>query len=210
MHTSIALSVIMSLQACTNIGLADQLESPGTTGAKNSGTSTLFVFGTTTGISGDLTQGSAFASARAGADNFCMTARSGLVFPDNGCTQVRAMISLSTADSIANMPGNYNIPTNRSINAPNNFVVAPDWFTLISGTSGNIVGANGILPAATVWWTFSTTGGNFDGTNNCVAGTSPSGASSGARADSSTSGSTWIADGLNTCSTSNRLLCICY
>lgn len=202
--------LIMSLQACTNIGLADQLESPGTTSSNTGRISTLFIFANTTGISGDMTQAATFATARAGADNQCLTARSGFVFPDNGCTQARALISLSASDSIANMPGNYGIPTNRSINAPNNFVVAADWFTLISGTSGNIMGANGILPAATFWWTFSTTGGNYDGTNNCGSGTSPSGASSGAKADSSTSGATWLADGLNTCSSNNRVLCICY
>lgn len=206
LHAAAAM-LIMSLVACNNIGLLDQMENPGQASSSSNRISTLFLFGTAGIHQGDVRNG--MASARDGADSLCAATRGTLTFPDNGCTQVRAVISLTTADSIANMPGNYGVPTNRSINGPNNFVIASDWNTLIAGTSGNSLSNGAVMPAATTWWSFSTTGGNFDGTNNCSGGTINT-SINGAAGDSSTTGNTWLAGTSPICSTSAKLLCVCY
>lgn len=203
-----SIILIMSLAACNNLGLLDQMENPGGASSTKSGTSTLFLFATANTMAGDVRGG--LGDARAGADMNCMTTRATLSFPDNSCTQVRAVISLSLADSIANMPGMYGVPTNRSINGPNNFVIASDWNTLIAGTSGNSLTNGNVMTAATTWWSFSTTGGNYDNTNNCSGGTIGT-SINGAKGDSSTTGNTWLASGAAAvCSTAAKLLCVCY
>lgn len=199
--------MIMSLSACNNLGLLDQIENPGSTTGDKGKTATIYLFATTTPTNANLTGGT--GSARTGADNSCLASRGALAFADNTCNRVRAVISLSSADSIGNLPANYGIPTNSSINSPNGFVIANDWFTLVSGTSGNNLGGSGVMTAATAWWSFSTLGGNYDNTNNCIGGTDGT-TGNGAIADSSTSGNTWLASGTNTCPGSARLLCICY
>jgi hypothetical protein len=108
---------------------------PGTATSGGAKTSALFLFATTNSFNGNIRSG--MATARLAADVQCSTTRATLTFPDNACTQVRAMISLDAADSMANMPGTYGIPVNISVNGPNNFVIASDWGSLIAGTSGN-------------------------------------------------------------------------
>lgn len=200
-----AAALVMSLVACNNYDLLNQLESPGKNTNSTGGFISLYLFPASTS-NGNLK--GAFATGRAGADSICIAARSGYVFPNNGCNQVRAMVSLSSADSIANMPGNYGIPTNRGINAQNGFTLAPDWMTLISGTSGNALAPN-VMSAATVWYSFSTTGGNYDGTNNCSGGTLGTSVN-GATADSSVTGANWIGSSFQLCSSPAQILCICY
>ncbi|HNE21474.1 MAG TPA: hypothetical protein PKG67_03040 [Turneriella sp.] len=201
-----AAAIIMSLAACNNYDLLNQLESPGKSTNNTGGFISLYLFSTSTPINGNIK--GAFATAREGADAQCLGTRAGITFPNNGCNQVRAVISLSASDSIGNMPLNYGVPTNRSINASNNFVIAPDWNALRDGTSGNSLAPN-VMPAATTWWSFSTTGGNFDGTNNCSGGGNGS-SFSGVAADSSVTGANWVTGSALICSGSYRLLCICY
>ena len=208
LHLRAAVAVvIMSLSACNNLGLLDQLENPGSVSGK-SGNSTVFLFATTNGFSGNIRGG--MASARLAADVQCSTTRPTLVFPDNSCNQVRAVISVDASDAIANIPGSYVIPVSRSINGPNNFVIANDWGTLVAGTSGNNLTNGNVMNASTAWWSFSTLGGNFDNTNNCGGGTDNS-TGNGATGNSSTAGNTWLSDGTLTCTASAvKLLCVCY
>lgn len=195
-----AAALIMSLVACNNYDLLDQLESPG----KNTNNS-LYLFSTDSSINGDIK--GAFSSAREGADATCLGTRAAITFPNNGCSQVRAVISLTPSDSILNMPTNYGIPTNFSIYAQNNFTIAPDWNVLISG--GGTALAPNVMPEDAFWWSFSITGGSHDLTDNCSNGTSS--AFSGAVGFSSTSGPTWLRDtNILTCESIVRLLCICY
>ncbi len=197
----------MSLLACNNLGLLDQLENPGTATSASSKMSTLFLFSTTNSFNGNIRGG--IATARLAADGQCATTRGTLTFPDNSCTQVRAVISFDAADSIANMPGNYSIPVNRSINGPNNFVIASDWGTLIAGTSGNNLAAGNVMAPSTQWWSFSTLGGNFDNTNNCAGGNDGT-TGNGVIGNSSTAGNTWVSGGPVSCPGPAKLLCICY
>ncbi len=203
--------MIMSLMACNNYGLMGQLETPGYY-KSNSGSNfgPMYLFAANNPVNGDLTFGNAFPTARQGADAQCQTTRAGITFPNNGCNLVRAVISLTASDSIASMPVNYGIPTNRGINAPNNFTIAPNWNVLRDGTSGNSLAPN-VMPAATTWWSFSDTGGAF-ASNNCGGGTNNT-SSNGATADSSVTGANWIAGAPGTelvCSSNLKLLCICY
>ena len=201
-----AAAIIMSLAACNNYDLLNQLESPGKSTNNTGGFISLYLFSTSTPINGNIK--GAFATAREGADAQCLGTRAGITFPNNGCNQVRAVISLSASDSIGNMPLNYGVPTNRSINASNNFVIAPDWNALRDGTSGNSLAPN-VMPAATTWYSFSTAGGNYDGTNNCSGGTVGT-SISGATADSSVTGANWIGSASQICSNPAQILCICY
>jgi hypothetical protein len=194
----------MSLAACNNYGLRDQLENPGKS-ANTPGFTALYLF-TAGPIQGNV-KGS-FGSAREGADSLCSVERSGYNFANNSCNQVRAVISLDATDSIGNMPMNYGVPTNRSINAPNNFVIAPDWNALRDGTSG-ISLAPSVMPGGTLWWSFSVAGGGYDTTNNCSGGTNST-SGSGMTGNVSNNGAGWIGSNNQTCDNSAQLLCICY
>jgi hypothetical protein len=201
------VTIIVSLAACNNYGMLDQLENPGkSANTPDGGFTALYLF--TAGPTNGNVKGS-FSTAREGADSLCSVARSDYSFPNNSCNQIRAMISLSTSDTIANMPVNYGIPGNRAINAPNGFTLAPDWFTLISGTSGNSLSPN-VMPAATLWWSFSTLGGDFDSLNNCLGGSDGSSIYTGATGNSSVTGATWFGSGSQFCNNSAQFLCICY
>ena len=205
--SALVAALIMSLAACNNLGLLDQLEKPGTATSGGAKTSALFLFATTNSFNGNIRSG--MATARLAADVQCSTTRATLTFPDNACTQVRAMISLDAADSMANMPGNYGIPVNISVNGPNNFVIASDWGTLIAGTSGNSLVSGNAMPTSTNWWSFSTLGGNYDGTNNCAGGNDGT-TGMGSGGNSNTSGNTWLSSGPISCPGPARLLCVCY
>lgn len=195
-----AAALIMSLVACNNYDLLDQLESPG----KNTN-NPLYLFSTSTAINGNIKAD--FATAREGADAQCLGTRAAITFPNNGCSQVRAVISLTPLDSILNMPTKYGIPTNFSIYAQNNFTIAPDWNVLISG--GGTALAPNVMPETAFWWSFSNTGGSHDPDGNCSNGTSSD--LGGAVGFSSTSGPTWLrVTEILACENIVRLLCICY
>jgi hypothetical protein len=198
------VTIIMSLAACNNYGMLDQLENPGKS-ANTAGFMSLYLF--TAGPTNGNLKGS-FSTARQGADSLCSVARSGYSFPNNSCNQVRAVISLSASDSIANMPLNYGVPTNRSINAPNNFVIAPDCNALRDGTSGTSL-APSVMPGGTLWWSFSVAGGSYDNANNCSGGTVVT-SGDGMTGNSSDSGPIWIGSSSQSCGNPARLLCICY
>ncbi|GAB4442306.1 MAG: hypothetical protein OHK0011_24720 [Turneriella sp.] len=196
----------MSLVSCNNYNLLEHLESPGKGTNTTGGIIALYLFPTSSTTDGNVKD--AFGTAREGADALCLNTRAGITFPNNGCNRVRAMISLSATDAIANMPNNYGIPTDRPIYAPDGFTQAADWFTLVSGTSGNALAPH-VMPA-TSWWSFSTNGGNYDNTNNCSGGTIGTSVN-GVTADSSTTGANWLAAGVvGGCSIFLQLLCICY
>lgn len=206
---------IMSLSACNNYGLKDKLEVPGSnssgggggsTGGSGSAIPTLYLFSTSTTTDGNL-KGS-FSTARQGADNKCITARSGITFPDNTCNQIRAIVSLSGSDSISNMPGNYSIPTNKPIHTPGGPVFAADWNVFIAGTSGNKL-ENGVMPSGVAWWSFSNGDGSY-AMHNCLGGENSVSGNNGMTSTSSVTGAGWISGTANTCNNTYRLLCICY
>ena len=197
----------MALGACNNLGLMDQLETPGQAGSTNNISPDIFLFATTNSFNGNIRGG--MADPRTAADIQCQNTRTTLTFPNNACSKVRAVISLSSADSIANIPLNYGLPLNRNIHAPNNFVLASDWPVLVAGTASHNLGGNGVMGAGMKWWSFSTSGGNYNGTDNCTGGTE--GASGqGPVGDSSTTGGTWLNSSMNLCSTPAQLLCVCF
>lgn len=204
----------MSLTACNNLGLLDQLEKPGTATSGGSKASAIFLFSTANTITGSIRGG--MASTRLAADVQCATTRGTLTFPDNACTQVHAVISLpqepplNLNDGIADMPARYGVPSDRSINGPNNFVIAGDWFTLVAGMSGKSLADGAVMVGATNWWSFSTLGGNYDGANNCSGGNDGV-TGNGIIGNSSTTGNTWLSGGPTSCAaTGIKFLCVCY
>lgn len=152
----IAAILLLLATACQNNNLLDKLESPGGSGNSSAGPfGPIFVFRSNNALNGNVK--GVFATARAGADAECQTTRSSLIFPNNSCGQVRAFISLSSSDSIANMPGNYGIATNRAIHASNNFTIAADFNAFRDGAGSTL--APNVMTAGSSWRSFSLAGG---------------------------------------------------
>lgn len=201
---SLLLSASVTLSACNNYGLVDKLENPGG-GVDIPKPPAVYFFRIGNTIPGSNIKGT-FATARDGADNQCILSRGGLTFPDNRCGRIRAVISLSTTDTIANMPDNYGVPTNMPINAPNNVVLAPDWNAQLAGAGSSL--APHVIAAGNNWWSFSAAGGGYDSFANCAGGT---GSGNGRYALASDTGASWLSNNTQDCSSGAAyLLCICF
>jgi hypothetical protein len=150
--------LIMALGACNNLGLMDQLETPGQAGSTNNISPDIFLFATTNSFNGNIRGG--MADPRTAADIQCQNTRTTLTFPNNACSKVRAVISLSSADSIANIPLNYGLPVNISVTRPNNFRNRERLGPLVAGTSRHILWFPVTVSCQprTKWWSFSTLG----------------------------------------------------
>jgi len=166
----------------------------------NDGPSPIYLFKTATTTTGLI-------GGRTGADTLCTTARGLLTFPNNTCATVKAFISINnTGDDISGMV----IPGGRTINGPTGTLFQNDWTDLLNGVETTTAVDAGILPAATSWWSLSTTSAmGLPSAQNCanatsVAGTGRAGLSDGA-------GGLFYATGLSpSCGTSSYLLCLCY
>jgi hypothetical protein len=100
---------------------------------------------------------------RAGADAICQASAN----RPAGYTNVRAFISVSAGDSIANMPANYGIPANAPIVGQNGTQLAANWADLLDSTIAATLDAAGSGNPTDYFWT----GSNDDGTerfgNHC-------------------------------------------
>ena len=211
---------LLVLIHCNSYGLQDRLESPGSDSTQKSGSGTtgataIYMFKTASTYNGNLaTAGGAAGNGRQGADNLCTSVRPGFVFPDNSCASIRAFISISSADSIANMPANYGISSAKPIKGPTDIMIDNDWPSLMSQP---IVAASlfagGVLPASVNWWSFSanTANGLFDGTANCAGGTDGVTVTpGGAQGNSGVANTAWLNNGNASCATALHVLCLCY
>lgn len=200
---------------CNDYGLQDKLENPGGVSKTGSGTGALavYLFRTATTFSGDVaTAGGAAGNGRAGADNLCNAARSGFVFPDNSCMNVRAFISITSSDSIQNMPANYGVPLNKPIQSATGILIDSDWANLLTQPIAPLgLAAAGVMPASTYWWSFTgSSTGTFDATNNCTNGTVGTSVP-GRRGSSDVNNLAWTTDILTACNvTPAYVLCLCY
>lgn len=169
--------------------------------------SDLFLFhaGTKNGNIGD----------RSNVDSICAAARSAN-YPKLPSYNVRGFISFNESDSIANMPANYRIHTNRPIRGPvGTGIIANDWADLLSGDIGTNVSHStvGVLPYAGYWWSGSDKYGNHATSCKSISTNqdwnTADGSTFGTRGYAEATDSAWITDStMSTCDKSYYILCI--
>ncbi len=129
-------------------------------------------------------------------------------------TNVRAFIGNSTADSIANMPANYGVPTSNPITSNSNISIADNWADLLDGNLATSPQSAGITTAPNGWWSGAQNadGTHTDGTTEtCQNWTSASVSDGGAAGSVWASDSSWIIGTPNAaCNQTLDLLCIAY
>ncbi len=169
----------------------------------------IVLFRTTTTQTGNLMANGGGANGRQGADNLCITARSGLTFtPSNVCASVRAFISITGTDEIQDLPGNYGVPTAKPIVSGSNVAIDSDWASLMAQPILTPLQTATVLPAAQQWWSFSTATGALDA-NHCTNGTATGAAAR--TGDSSVTNTAWIFNlPTEPCTTPHYVLCVCY
>ena len=143
---------------------------------------------------------------RAGADTLCQ----GSANRPAGYANARAFISVAANDAIADMPGNYGVPTVGAIAGPTGTLIANSWADLLDGSISASLNAAGISSGATRWWS----GSNADGSlqlANCLNWTTNAGGQLGSAGNPGNTDNDWISDGSWACSVATRdLICIAY
>lgn len=201
------LAGIFLLSACSQHGLVDVLENPGRI---LSGQGAIYLYYTPGPIAGNLTSFTSSPTPRAGGDAMCTMARNTYVFPDNRCKNYRAFVSLSTTDTIANMPTNYGIPANQPIHGPNGTVIAQNWQQLASGTLETSLLAAGVTNhASNQFWSFSTQLGDFDSVS-CNGGLDSTSYYQGRFGDPNEVLANWKSHNAVSCNNSKYVLCVCF
>jgi hypothetical protein len=133
------------------------------------------------------------------------------------CTQVRAFISLSVDDSLANMPYRYGIPLDAEIRGPTDVLIADGWLDLFDHEEDSLYSS---LADAEVsgrdWWSASESDGSYvaDDRYNCDGYTSNSDSLEGWGGDSHYTDYQWLTNemggGEHMCSERLHLLCVCW
>lgn len=167
----------------------------------NDGPSPIYLFKSATTTTGAI-------GGRTGANTLCTTARGLLTFPNNTCSTVVALISINNAgDEIASMV----MPGGRTINGPTGILFQNDWTDLLNGVETTTAVDAGILPAATLWWSFSSTvAAGLPAAQNCTNGTLATGNGRAGQSDQVGGAFYNIGGAPQTCGTAYNLLCVCY
>jgi len=158
-----------------------------------------------TTLHGQISNGN--LGGRSGADQLCRESRdkSVMYLINNSCSNVRALISISSSDQIKDFVSLYNVPTNKH--------VRNDLGRFITDNFSNLLTFSGdSLPLGLIGITFTGqmvfTGSDVDGTSNsenCSGYTSTSGNSRVATLN------TGFLGGTNTsCNGTAPIMCICY
>ena len=160
-----------------------------------------------TTLHGQISNGN--LGGRSGADQLCRESRdkSVMYLINNSCSNVRALISISSSDQIKDFVSLYNVPTNKH--------VRNDLGRFITDNFSNLLSFHGdSFPLGHIGLTFRThsvfTGtirsdGTFKNNYNCSGYTSASGSSEVANQEAGFLG------GTNTnCSNAFQIMCICY
>ena len=93
---------------------------------------------------------------RAGADATCQASGN----RPAGYANARAFLSVAAGDAIADMPGNYGVPTAGTITGPTGTLIANNWADLLDGSISASLIAAGVGTGDWAWWS----GSNNDGT----------------------------------------------
>lgn len=144
---------------------------------------------------------------RSGADVLCGQAAEGRTgVPVHATT--RAFLSVELMDTIANMPTNYGVPTQRKVTGPNRIVIADRWDDLMDGTVDTALEDAGVMSPGN-WYSGSAADGSLD-PDTCSGWTDGAG-SAGRYGYSASTSSTWISAGDSVCGMSLvDILCLAW
>ncbi len=145
--------------------------------------------------------------AREIIDGLCAYARD-RDYPTLPCLNVRAFISVSSDDEIADMPGLYGIPTGRRVIGPDGDRVAADWWDLFDGSIDMTLAQAGI--AGDQWWSGSDDEGRYIDGNSCNGWTGGYNTSSGMSGAHNHPDSRWLEFNDRNCNNPLALLCACW
>jgi hypothetical protein len=149
---------------------------------------------------------------RSGADAKCVAPTS--TGQPAGLVRVRAFLSVSATDQIADFPTLYGVPTGLPIQTASGQVLASNFSTLLRGSIPVSLDAAGVLPFASTWWT----GSNADGSvstatglaNTCIGWTDAGSNPNGQAGRSGTTGSAWISFSALPCGLQVYVLCLAF
>lgn len=145
--------------------------------------------------------------ARENIDDLCAYAKNH-DHPALPCLNVRAFISVSSDDEIADMPDLYGIPTGRHIIGPGGDRIAADWGDLLDGSIAMTLAEAGI--AGGQWWSGSDDAGRYLDGNSCEGWTVGTNASSGMSGAHNHPDSRWLDFNDRSCNNPLFLLCACW
>lgn len=206
--TLVAIVALGFISYCNNYSLRDYLE--GNFGSTNT-PAKMYLFYTPGATAGDLRSFTAAPTAREGADGMCAIARSSYSFADNRCNKVRGVVSLSSADTIANLPTNYGVPADRPLFGPNGTTIAENWQQLTTGTlASSLLDAGVAASSMHKFWSFADLTGEYSSTATCDGGTSSLGSFAGQTGDPTLISSSWKTAANQNCNTSAYVLCLCF
>jgi hypothetical protein len=152
---------------------------------------------------------------RAGADTLCQASKA----RPGGLVQVRAFLTVSATDQLANYEANYRVPSSLPIESASGTVLASNFSRLLVGSINVNLAAAGVLPTVVdAWWSGSkpdgtvrrTFGGGAEAT--CAGWQDGSSANAGGTGAPHVSDDLWITFGFDNCDINNdaRLLCIAF
>lgn len=145
--------------------------------------------------------------ARENIDDLCAYAKNH-DYPTLPCLNVRAFISISSDDEIADMPDLYGIPTGRRIIGPGGDRIAADWWDLFDGSIDMTLAQAGI--AGDQWWSGSDDAGRYLDGNSCEGWNVGTSASSGMSGAHNQYNSRWLEFNDRNCNNPLSLLCACW
>ncbi|MBN2159069.1 MAG: hypothetical protein JW807_06720 [Spirochaetes bacterium] len=154
------------------------------------------------------------SSPRADIDSYCISAKEN-IYPELPCLTVRAFISISPSDSIAAMPANFLVPTDRKIISTTGTELAPNWAGLFDGAINETLAKAGV--AVNFWWSGSEANGEaaaaksvVPAMTNCNGWKDGTNASTGRDGATNKTDDTWINEGDSNCNNSLNVLCACW
>lgn len=142
---------------------------------------------------------------RSGADAICAGSTPAL---PSDYDSIRALVSFSGTDEIADMPSLYSVPTTVMVESTVSGVVASNWADLLDGTIDDTLnGTEVVADTSSKYWTGSDENGVLD-TDNCSGWTTASGAVDGNSGISDDSTAPWLSHSVVSCDTIQKILCI--
>lgn len=145
--------------------------------------------------------------AREIIDGLCASARD-RDYPTLPCLNVRAFISVSSDDEIADMPVLYGIPTGRRVIGPGGDRIAADWWDLFDGSIDMTLAQAGI--AGDQWWSGSDDEGRYMDGHSCDGWAGGFNTSSGMSGAHNHPDSRWLEFNDRNCNNPLALLCACW
>ncbi len=140
------------------------------------------------------------------ADSFCSNAKD-TYYPALACSNVRAFISISSADSIADMPLNHSVPNTWEIRSVTGMIVASNWADLMDGTIDDQLQNLGV--ADDFWWSGSDTDGTA-AADNCDSWSTGTIEAQGVMGAHNRTSDQWLHWSSTNCNTSRHVLCLCW